>query len=276
MIQRATGFSLSDYAQEIFHAEFLVGVIPITKNIVGVSICICVLTKIAYLIRDRFGKVQFDTSDTEKFMEVISLFQSTTTDLINRVVDAKCCCKSGISNRNRFSTFAQGIALSLTEYVATGFKAGNIRKKDLFISLYEHVDSDHGPALKRLFHIAAAKYHIYSHEILIDGDTHKNYECVHAIKEGRSLVTVADARKLRVNGRKRHKSMTHYIGAPVKVSGQLVGFLNLEFHEKKCFSNEEELEDFAQNFFLPFQMLIEQAFAKWQLARSVEIKCGCN
>lgn len=276
LIQRATGFSISGSASKIFHTEFLTNALPKAKVITGIVISLCVVFKIIFLIRDKIGKSCFDHSDTGKFIEVISLYQNTTIDLIKRIVEAPCCCKSKISDHQRFCVFVQGIAKNLCEYVAMGFKSANVRRRNMFVSMYEHVSTEEGPALKHLFHIDSKRYDINSPLMLIEGGAHKDYECVRAINEKRSLIVVLNADTLRVKGRKRHKTMTHYIGAPVKVADQLVGFLNLEFHREKYFSNEEELEDFAQNFFLPFQMLIEQAFAKWQLAQSIEQNCGCN
>lgn len=276
VIQKFTNFSLSEYAKNFFHADFLNKAMPHIRLGTGIVILICLCFKAYYVFRDKLQKPAFDHSDTGKFIEVISLFQTTTAELIARVLDSKCCCTSRISDRKRFSVFAQGIAKNLAEFVAVGFKDTKFRRKNLFISLYEYVETDKGRALQHLFHEDSKTYDVYTTVMLIDGEEHQKYECVKAIKEDRNMTAILNAQELRVPGRKRHKTMKHYIGAPVKVAGQLVGFLNLEFHREKYFSDEDELEEFAQQFFLPFQMLTEQAFAKWQLAQSVESKCGCK
>ena len=175
VMQKFTEFSLSEYAKNVFHTEFLDKAMPYIRLTTGIVILVCLCFKAWYVIRDKLLKPAFDHSDTGKFIEVISLFQTTTADLIARVLDSKCCCTSRMSDRKRFSVFAQGIAKNLAEYVAVGFKDTKFRRKNLFISLYEYVETDKGRALKHMFHEDSKTYDVYTNFMLIDGEEHQSY-----------------------------------------------------------------------------------------------------
>jgi len=276
LIQRISGFSLATEAAQIFHSQFLTWVTPKAKAVVASIFFIMIFFKIVYLIRDKIQSKKFNNEDPSNFMEVIALFQRATSDLITKIFSSSCCCRAKIDDRKQFVALLQGVSKNLVEFTATGFGKFKFKRRDIFISVYEYINTEKGDALTHLFHEDAKRYDISSKTMLLNGEEHKDYECIRALKDDRNMTVKLSAKDLRIPGRKRHKTMTHYIGAPLKVSGETVGFLNLEFHRETYFSKEEELEEFAQNCFLPFQMLLEQAFGKWHLTRAIEAKCGCN
>lgn len=142
-----------------------------------------------------------------------------------------------------------------------------LRERDIFLSLFEYRKGTDSGYLDYLCHWKPNRDSVFSPQIRLLSPVFKKYECVKAITEGRNAIVKWDCSDY-VKGSKRGQ-IQHYVGLRIEIRGETLGFLNIEFHNRNFFEDEQNMTIFVENELIAFKYLIEYQFLKKHFFSSV-------
>lgn len=150
---------------------------------------------------------------------------------------------------------------SLAEHVTTAITStSKVKKKDLFISVYKYEEELN--TLRYVLHFHPRRDLIKSRTINIDDPSYSDYECIKCMKSQDSTTYTFDARAYAIGHSKRCRTVKHSMGVKLERDGKLFGFMTLEFHNNKVFSDESSMQDFMEENVFPFKLLLEYQYLK--------------
>jgi len=276
LLQRIFGISLSAGVETVFREEFVHTILGVSKFFAGGIGLIALVFKGWFMYRDKVGSRQFENLSPSRLSEILIALKHNTDKVISRLRASKCCCQSNLESSFEVVPYCGIIANALIEYTIAGFRSDKLKRKDLFISLYLSDDPESPKKLNYLYHADSSRFSVHSKQIVIDDPAFGDYECVRAIKKNQDIALRFDCSEFRHPNSRRHETLIHYIGIPIRSADGVMGFLNMEFHNQKVFDSEAAMVRFAEEHFLPFQLLLEQLFNSLTLYEVIEHKCGCN
>jgi len=93
--------------------------------------------KVCYLWRAKLGRRNFLHDDPSYINDMIGVFHEKTLQLRAKAEKSQCCCLSEVSEYSEFRVFCQAIAKGLVDYVAVGFDSVKVKRRDIFVSVYQ-------------------------------------------------------------------------------------------------------------------------------------------
>ncbi|MFZ2280865.1 MAG: hypothetical protein WAW39_23900 [Prosthecobacter sp.] len=138
------------------------------------------------------------------------------------------------------------------------------KNRDIFISVYEMKNVESDPSASGTLHYLAhwdpQRDTVFSTAIDMGQTKYRGYECVKAITQKQSTVSLLDCTKYKKS--RNRGDIKHYVGMQLQHQEATLGFLNIEFHSKQFFSDEAQMLDFVEKEILAFKYLIEYQFLK--------------
>jgi len=258
--QKALGWSLTAWLSKIFRPEMAEGVVLLL-----IVLCIyAAIAKVFLLIVTAFPATRVVHSDGEPLAQCFLTINREIRDhLANITRDSKAAVRSFLQNhkfQNNVAYFTDNLATHIRSVLSGAVK------KDIFVSVYmvPRFETLEAPRdrLTYICHSPHSSDGINSREIIFTDGAHSQYECVKCIKG--SLTThlklnCSDYYRAKV---RRHKTVRHYFGLKLEYENVLLGFLNIELHNKTFFSSEEEMASFLEENVLAFRYVIEYQFLK--------------
>lgn len=202
---------------------------------------------------------------------IAECLQIINNEIAQHLVEIDSDPKNGINTFIQSHNFAPNVAYilsNLAEHIKRAFP--NVGKRDIFISLYESVYSDDGMCLRYVCHWEPTRDAIASKIIDPSKAKFKAYECVKAINTKKVTVAKLDCSDYKKTENNRGKKIKHYVGLHIEMKGQTLGFVNIEFHNRAFFNDEEEMLDFVENELVSFKYLVEYQLLKRKFFHSVK------
>ncbi len=184
------------------------------------------------------------------------------------------------------SQFVSNIGLVVKNFVSHIKESlAGAEEKDVFVSVYsipnfQDLDAPRG-SLTYVTHYDVREDWIHSREIIFASEKYKNYECVKCIKSPLRTRILLDCKNDYAKSESsRLKKVEHYIGMKLQVEHRfsgfeqniLLGFVNIEFHNKRFFSSEEEMSEYVKQHMVAFKYLLEHYFLKSLFLATVKSK----
>ena len=220
--------------------------------------------KVLLLVFNAYPVTQLTSTNPDRLSHCcLRINEEISAHLVSILADLKTASAKFTTNHH----FKQNVALAvemLSEHIVR--TVAQARSRDVFISLYEvpSFEDLNSPRneLAYVTHHDPKRDLVHSKRISFVDSVQKNYECVKCVNSTSATSVVFDCSLYEKTPAKRHKSIKHYVGMKLVCGDTLLGFLNIEFHNKKFFASEEEMFDFLESHLVAFRYLIEYQFLK--------------
>lgn len=191
---------------------------------------------------------------------------------LNMIINGTNHVIPSLLNAHSFDVNVRLVVHELVEHLIASLKSKNLRKRDVFVSVHQiraaAVPAECAASLQYVAHYPETRNNVSTKDILLNDESTKDYYCVKCINEGHSCAIRSDCYDFAKGRGKRKKTIQNYVGFTLKANDELLGFVNIEFH-KKCFDQDEELEEFTESTLVAFKLLIEYQFLKRIFFRTV-------
>lgn len=165
-----------------------------------------------------------------------------------------------IQRQHNYQLMLNNIVERLREQIRESLIDKGAELDDILISLYVF------NPMKKTLTLQACCYEqkdlILSKTIVIDERKYEEYECVKAMKNDSLVTYVHDKKKYFRSTEKKKKTFRHYIGCKIATESTILGYINIEFHNKVLFVDEKEMQDFYFDNIAPYKLLSEYQFLK--------------
>lgn len=269
-IKKLTGFSFAEWLSNIFNPSFTKYVLWL---ILGVIIYASVIRLLLLVVEvwpsTPVAKIELEgiAACVLRVNKEIETHMDMITSGVNGVLPS-------LLNAHRFELNIGLVTEGMAEHILSCVKAKQFRKRDLFISVYE-IPEFRTPVVRTeltyVTHYPENRSNITTRGIALQGNNHADFYCVRCIREGLTCFIRSNCHDYAKGKGKRKKSIKHFIGFSLKANDTLLGFINVEFHEK-CFDSDEDLEAFAVTNLMAYKFLIEYQFLKRRFFRTVHAK----
>jgi len=256
MLKKGFDFSISGWLLNNVLHQSGVNVYIISSAII---LIISLIFKLLSIIFERFPPIKHSAVEPEEISDCISVMNKEILGHIK-----KCCIEpvdiTRLNEQHSFEVNMRVITDALAEHIRKSINSIVIKRKDLFISVYRYEQSNE--KLIYELHYDHKRDLVKSREINIDDTKFKNYECVKCFTENKNTIYVHNKKSYAKGGSKRYKTIQHYLGCKLETNGEVVGFLNIEFHNHSIFSDEEAMQDFMEENIYTFKLLYEYQYLK--------------
>lgn len=257
LIKKAFGLSISGWLLENALHQSAVNVYVYTS---GIILLIATLLKVLTLIFVHFPAIKHATVEPEEISECLQVMNKEIANHIIKCDSENTPSLRKIRDQHSFDVNTRLVAESLAEHIRKSISVINVKRKDVFISLYSYCD--HNRTLTYELHYDPRRDLVQSKVIPIDDKRYSDYECVKCMQSPASTSYVTSKKKYAKGNAKRHKTLEQYMGCKLETSGITYGFLNIEFHNNSIFIDEEEMQDFMEENIFPFKLLLEYQYLK--------------
>lgn len=257
LVKKAFGLSISGWLLNNALHQSGVNVYVYTSGIILIT---AILLKVLSLIFVHFPAIKHATVAPEEISECLQVMNK---EISNHIV--KCDSKDTpnlrkIRDQHSFDVNTRLVAESLAEHIRKSISVINVKRKDVFISLYSY--NNQSRSLTYELHYDPRRDLVQSKVIPLDEEKYAAYECVKCMRSSASTSYVLNRKKYARGNVKRHKTIEQYMGCKVETNGFTYGFLNIEFHNNSVFIDEEEMQDFMEENIFPFKLLLEYQYLK--------------
>jgi hypothetical protein len=187
-----------------------------------------------------------------------------------------------LSNHHHFNQNIGLIVVEMVDHIAESLMIEK-KRKDIFVSIYAVNNFERGVVLNEydqsqevflqdgnktskleyLNHWDATSAHKYSAHIDFAAEKYGKYECVKAYKTGRYIHTSVDSKNYYCDPKNpRAQSTKNFLCFFITINDQVVGLVNIEFHNNKIFATDEEMIQYIQTDLMPFKYMIQYQFLK--------------
>lgn len=260
-LQKLGNFSASPYLQAFVPLPLL-GYLKVTFYW---SIGLASVSKIVtYCVEYSLPPVA-NTQEPEKISEcMLGINQEIRRHLADIIASPDAAIATFIRSHN-FEVNVAHVVSSLADHLKKAFAHLKVKNRDIFISVYQTKDiSEEDPSkvtLLYLSHWEPKRDVIFTKSLEVGKTKFKDYECVKAILKRKSSVTLLDCGSYKKTQNSRG-DIKHYIGLQLEHENVVLGFINIEFHNKTFFNEEIAMQDFLEKEVLAFKYLIEYQFLK--------------
>lgn len=255
-LQKLGGFSISAWLESNnWPSDTVILVVDVLSWLI-VFILTC---KIFILYFERHPVVKFSTKKYEDFTDCLSQHNRTALkDVMNVNRGRKVIYEPSDMEEFEVTTglIVKQLSSSLRNRVLPAFD----ERKDVFISLYTFDDSL--SSLIYELHYHPGREIVSTQKIPIKGSECEEYECVKCMRSNEVTCYLVNKNHYKKGNPGRYKSLKHYMGCKLRVNGGTVGFLNIEFHNHKIFSDQSEMEDLMEINVYPFKMMLEAQYLR--------------
>lgn len=168
-------------------------------------------------------------------------------------------------------TLKKNVALvvdQMISHIISSFKDFNLKARDVFITLY--VFSEDNKSLDYYLHCPSRKDWVETRKIILNSRKFKYYESVKLLKSDRKNSYVLDRKRYNKGASRRYKTIKHYVGCKISLDQQVFGVINIEFHNKNLFAEEEDFYRFTEEHIYPFILLLEYQFLKDEFFKNLK------
>jgi len=174
-----------------------------------------------------------------------------------------------IDNAEKFDNNIRLVVDGLVEHIRLSM-SGRVKDKykDIFVSVFSYDQANEEFIYE--FHFDFKKDWICSKKIPIRDENFKRYECVKIMNEKNVSTAYVLNRKDYAKGHKaRFKTMKQYMGCKLESRSEVFGFLNIEFHNRNFFGDQDYMEQFMENHVFPFKLLLESQHLNRRLMNAI-------
>jgi len=256
MLKKAFDFSISGWLlNNVLHQNGVNVYITISATVLIISF----ILKLLSMLFEQFPPAKHSTVEPEEISDCISVMNKEILGHIK-----KCCVEpvdvTRLNEQHAFEVNMRVITEALAEHIRKSIDSINIKRKDLFLSVYRYDKSDE--KLIYELHYDHKRDLVKSKEIDINDPKFASYESVKCFTEGKNTSYVHNNKSYSKGSSKRYKTIQHYLGCKLETNGEVVGFLNIEFHNNSVFSDEESMQDFMEESIYTFKLLYEYQYLK--------------
>lgn len=258
MIKKSIGFSVSGWLLANAFQQPLVNIYVYASAFLLV---IASFSKVIILYFDYFPSSNHSFVEPDELSDCLYRMNSEICNHLDKCTKGEPENIKTIYEQHGYKVNLALIIGSMAENIRKSVRNIEIKKKDLFISLYSYDDTL--SELQYLLHYDPKRDLVESQKINLNAEKYIEYESVKCMKSPNATVFVLNGKDDYAKGvSKRHKTIQHYLGCKLYSGNQLYGFLNIEFHNNSVFSDEEEIQDFIEEHIYPFKLLLEYQFLK--------------
>jgi hypothetical protein len=221
--------------------------------------------KIGLLILDAYPATRVKTTEPEGLNHCCLRNNEEISRHLASILDSPGGAVVTFRTLHNFQVNVALVVQSLAHHITSTLTGA--RSRDIFISIYtiprfEDLASPR-ESLEYLTHVDPKRDFIHSRSIDFADGLYQQYECVKCIRSPRETCLIFDCKaNYYKSPSKRHKTVIHYIGMKLKANGVLLGFVNIELHNRQFFSTEEEMLDYVESHLMAFRYLLEYQFLK--------------
>ncbi len=226
----------------------------------GVVLVLAIFTKILSLIFLHFPATKHSTVEPEEISECLQVMNKEISSHINKCDLADSPSLRKIQDQHSFDVNTRLITEALAEHIKKSICTINIKRKDMFISLYSYKGDD--ACLVYELHYDPRRDLVQSKVIRLHDVKYREYECIKCMRTQASTSYVINNKNYARGNTKRHRTLKQYMGCKLETNGFVYGFLNIEFHNHEIFVDEEEMQDFMEENVFPFKLLLEYQYLK--------------
>jgi len=256
MIKKGFEFSISGW---LHNNALHQNAVNLYLYISGTLLIIAVIIKVLAILFDHFPPTKHTTVEPE---EISDCLQSMNLEILGHIEK----CNNGptnvqqLSEQHSFDVNLRIITEALAEHIRKSINSIKVKRKDLFISVYRY--DEPSKSLIYELHYDHKRDLVKSKIIELDKENFKDYESVKCFLSNNSTSYVHNKHEYCQGSSKRYKTIQHYLGCKLETNGNVVGFLNIEFHNNALFVDEEAMQDFMEENIFPFKLLIEYQYLK--------------
>lgn len=272
-ITKFTGWSFSSWVASIFHQNF----VPVIQTLSLMTIVYSVAVKVALIVIEFFPADSVRGKNPEGLNHCVIRVNDEIARHLFSVKSNPAALAGTFDASHQFEVNLALIAHSLSDHIVSTLK--DAKRPDIFISVYQVPGFEELPdnprGLNYVTHFDNKRDHIRTREIDFSNPKLAGYECVKCSRsEGRTVIVLNCQSDYQKGHDRRHSTTKHYIGLKLAVSDakgsdNLLGFVNVEFHNKKFFQTEEEMQDYLESNLVAFKYLFEYQFLKRTLFRAI-------
>jgi len=265
LVKKGFGLSISGWLLNNALQQSAVNVYVYTSGVILVA---AIVVKVLSLLFVHFPAIKHATVEPEEITECLQVMNK---EISNHIV--KCDSEDPpnlrkVRDQHSFDVNTRLVTEALAEHIRKSISTINVKRKDVFISLYSYKSSDE--CLTYELHYDPRRDLVQSKSVDLNDEKYRDYECVKCMKSPASTSYVIDKKKYAKGNSKRHKSLEQYMGCKLETNGFVYGFLNIEFHNHAIFADEEEMQDFMEENVFPFKLLLEYQYLKKEFFRRFE------
>jgi hypothetical protein len=278
IVKKISGFSASDKMKEYFTDSGVDMVVIAVIIAIGYSVAI----RLACAVFTRIPATSQVTIEAEGLSTIFMAINSEIEGHISKINSkSRASCMKNISNHHDFEKNIGLIVTQLVEHIQRSVTGIKLKRRDLFVTVYQldgfQTGHEFQGELEYLTHFDPRRDIVSSKTIDFTDSKFENYECVKCYYEKKKVWVSSDQKSYQKEGNKRSKLVENYIGFPLSIGTNLVGFLNIEFHRNKRFHSDDEMLEYVETDIIAFKYLLEYQFLKRRLFGIIENECvTCN
>ena len=257
LIKKGFGLSISGWLLNNALHQSAVNVYVYTS---GVILVLAIIVKIMSLMFVHFPATKHAAIEPEEISECLQIMNKEISNHINKCDSDNSPNLRKVREQHSFDVNARLISESLAEHIRKSISTINIKRKDIFISLYSYQENNQ--LLTYELHYDPRRDLVQSKLIDLNDGKYRDYECVKCMKSPASTSYVISRKEYAKGNPKRHKTLEQYMGCKLECNGSVFGFLNIEFHNNEIFVYEDEMQDFMEENIFPFKLLLEYQYLK--------------
>ena len=257
LVKKGFGLSISGWLLNNALHQSAVNMYVYTSGIVLIA---AILIKVLSLIFQHFPAIKHSAVAPEEISECLQVMNKEISGHIIKCDSDIAPNLRKIREQHSFDVNTRLVTESLAEHIRKSISTINVKRKDIFISLYS-LNTANNQLVYEL-HYDPRRDLIKSKIIDLNKGKYSDYECVKCMKSEASTSYVLSKNKYSKGNAKRHKTLEQYMGCKLETNGQVFGFLNIEFHNHSIFVDEDEMQDFMEENVFPFKLLLEYQHLK--------------
>lgn len=257
LVKKSFNFSISGW---LFNNALHQSGVDVYVYVSGAILILAIIVKVLSLIFIHFPATKHATVEPEEISECLQVMNKEISNHIVKCDSSDSPSLRKIRDQHSFDVNTRLVAEALAEHIRRSISAINVKRKDVFISLYSYDKLN--KTLNYELHYDPRRDLVRSKVVDLADQKYDQYECVKCMKSTASTSYIIDKEKYAKGNSKRHKTLEQYMGCKLETNGFVFGFLNIEFHNNSVFSDEEEMQDFMEQNIFPFKLLLEYQYLK--------------
>lgn len=275
-LKKYFGWSLSVWLAQVFTPA----AVPIVEYPLLAIAGYATAMKIGLLILDAYPATRIKITEPEGLNHCCLRINEEIARHLASILASPATAVTTFTTYHNFKVNVALVVQSLADHIKSTLSGS--RSRDIFISVYAvpcfEDTSAPRDTLEYLTHVDPKRDFIHSRSISFSDGAFRQYECIKCVHSPHETCFVLDCQSNYYrSASKRHKTIQHYVGMKLQANGTLLGFVNIEFHNKRFFVSEDEIVDYVETHLIAFRYLLEYQFLKRAFFETVASKVlTCN